>query len=328
MHSHLKKCDICGRKFEESSDLDVLIVTGPSQCPYCKEILALRKLISEYDGVNRDKEWEHETFKKNMVPCDERKLGYGYSTSYTLADHDEYFEIENRTNVINDLISRIAVVRDLLNTRIGPQFEILDSIYERKDMFWFEGGNLPYFVNDAIIQYVVIKMKEIISGSKSKYSIEKIKNIINDKKKQIYEEQKIYEVFKFHESGDIMKVKYEPFPIMKYLEKLSDVISSYQRIINAFSDLRDNVYAHIGEVKNKESYKNLNYANLKRVFNSLKIIYDGFLFSIAPDKYAYILMRSNINFSHLNILVSKGKQKEDEEEKEIEKAVSSHLGKK
>ena len=33
----------------------------------------------------------------------------------------------------------------------------------------------------------------------------------NDKKKQIYEDQKIYEVFKFHDSGDIMKIKYEPF---------------------------------------------------------------------------------------------------------------------
>ena len=60
------------------------------------------------------------------------------------------------------------------------------------------------------------------------------------------------------------------------------------------------MFAHIDELKNKDSPKEMSYVNLKRMFSLAKIIYDWFLFAVAPDKYAHIVFNSNIWFSRLN----------------------------
>jgi len=219
--------------------------------------------------------------------------------TFTLDKYTKEYQILNRTKYINDLIERIVYIREFLLTRVGPQFKILDSIYEDKDLFWKEGGNLVYYVNDATLQYVVIKLKELLLNN-SRYSIPKIKNLISSRQKQIFEEQEIFEIYKFEHSGDVMHEKYEPFPIIEYLNKMDKVFDSYKEILNAIADIRDNEYAHIGKVKSEDSLKKINYCGLKRVFNSLNVIYDGFLFSIAPDKFANLCMDYNIWFNQLN----------------------------
>lgn len=303
MGTHLKKCEICGRMFEESDDLNVLLLNGPAQCPYCKEIIELRNLLQNYDHDHSKATWHNEIFEKNMIPDGPaRKDGFGFSSqNYTLDEHTTEFEIKNRTKTINDLIERIDYIRRLLVGRIGAQFKILDSIYEDKDIFWEEGGNFRYYVNDASMQYVVIKLKDLISNKNSRYSIPKIRNIIENHKSEIYSVQEITEVYRFKHSGDVMRQKYEPFPIVDYLAKLDRVFDDYKEILNAISDVRDNEYAHIDKVKNEDSFKKINYCGLKRIFNSSKIIYDGFLFSIAPDKFTNLFNAySDIWFSQLN----------------------------
>jgi predicted Zn-ribbon and HTH transcriptional regulator len=46
--SHPKKCEICGKYFEEPNDISILILRGPSRCPDCKEILELRDLLADH----------------------------------------------------------------------------------------------------------------------------------------------------------------------------------------------------------------------------------------------------------------------------------------
>ncbi len=56
-------------------------------------------------------------------------------------------------------------------------------------MFWKETGNFLYFCHDASFQYVIIKMKELISGYNSRYSISKIKNIIQNNYNSIQQQK-------------------------------------------------------------------------------------------------------------------------------------------
>ena len=96
------------------------------------------------------------------------------------------------------------------------------------------------------------------------------------------------------------------------MDKIENLLNSYKHIINAIADYRDNYFAHISELKDNESSKNLSYVNIKRIYNMLKLIYDGFLFAIAPDKLTSLFVEHNIWFSHLNNLVNKYKKEKGE----------------
>ena len=178
---------------------------------------------------------------------------------------------------------------------------------KKKDVFWGETGNLLRYVHNASFEYVVIKLKELLSGNKSKYSITKIRNILTNNKNKVFGNQNIFTVFKY-DNGEEFKIKYDPFPIIDYLDK----INSYKHIINAIADYRDNYFAHISERKDNKSSKNLNYVNIKRIYNMIKLIYDGFLFAIAPDKLTSLFVEHNFMFFHLNNLVNKYKKEKGE----------------
>ena len=116
----------------------------------------------------------------------------------------------------------------------------------------------------------------------------------------MFKGQEIYERIEFLESKDIMEEKYQPFNIEKFVELITSVLEENKNILDAMKDYRDNRFAHIDELKNENSSKEMSYVNLKRMFSLAKNIYDGFLFAVAPDKYAHIIFDSNIWFSHLN----------------------------
>lgn len=101
-------------------------------------------------------------------------------------------------------------------------------------------------------------------------------------------------------SNDIQKIKYPKIEIEKYLLKLDAVLDGYRNIINAIDDYRDSQIAHIGEHKKSEAEAQLTYLNIIKIFNSLKIIYDGFLYSVAPDLFANKSGNFNVLYGRLN----------------------------
>lgn len=300
--THKKKCEICGMLFDEPNDLEILVVRGPTQCPYCKEIIELKQEITKHWNEFVDRESNNPIEDQNMIKDEDYESInlYGKTESYTLDSYETSFEIKGRIEVVKDFIERVQSARKYLYEVVEPQIKILESLYERKDLFWKYGGNLHYYVRNASVQFVVIKLKEYL-GTTSKYSIHKLRNIIAQHKERLFDEHHVIEIKKFNRSGDVMRTEYPHFEIDKYLNKLDNVLSSYAKTINAISDYRDTQFAHIGDLKKpEESSKELTYFNIKRVFNSLKIIYDGFYYSIAPDLFANVRYDYQLWFDYLN----------------------------
>ena len=304
-----RKCEFCHSEYDSFDDIESIVKYGIGFCPYCVEINQLKEFLESYSDKHHEKEWDNDVHKKNMIKDDVQHVKG--VTSYTSRHYDSTYKVEGRSKFVIELIETIDYVRRLLAVEVGGQIEILDSIYEKKDVFWGETGNLLRYVHNASFEYVVIKLKELLSGNKSKYSITKIRNILTNNRNKVFENQKIFTVFKY-DNGDEFEIKYDPFPIIDYLDKIENLLNSYKHIINAIADYRDNYFAHISKLKDNESSKNLSYVNIKRIYNMLKLIYDGFLFAIAPDKLTSLFVEHNIWFSHLNNLVNKYKKEKGE----------------
>lgn len=300
---HRKKCDICGFEYEANSCLEEEVINGPLQCPHCEKVIELQKVITSYSDRHMDEVTASEVYKKNFYPKNSYFNSSYECSTFRLDDYDLDYEVENRTKTIKDLIKRLQYIREYLITRVGAQFEILDSIYEKKNTFWMESGNFLNFCHDASFQYVIIKLKELVAGSRSKYSIQKIKNIVQNKSTEIYKNQKIYEVRIYKNSKDVQKSKYPEFPFSEYLKKIDDMLDEYSDLIKAIAVLRDKAFAHIDGEDIESFYKKINYIGLKRIYNASRMIYDGFLYSIAPDLYHPLTMDYNMWFDHMDDIV-------------------------
>lgn len=304
MKPNKKKCEICGYEYDEYDNLDDLITKGPSKCPHCIKVLELRNVIEQYNLLHFENVTNNEIYKKNLYPDNSRRnIFLGNNSSSTLDEFKKYYDPKNRSKIIEELIERIKFAREYLITRIGAQFEILDSIYEKKNVFWKETGNFLYFCHDASFQYVIIKMKELISGSNSKYSISKIKNIILNNSTSI-RRQRIFEIRKYKRSGDIQKDELSKFPIVDFINKIDEVLKEFEDIINVINSLRDKAFVHLDVIDIEAYYKQIKYIDLKRIFSALKIIYDGFLCIVAPDEFHQLSMDYNMWFSHLDNIVN------------------------
>lgn len=298
---HYKKCDICECDFEESNDLDYLVVHGPAKCPNCKNVIELRDCLHEYSNIITNIEISDPLYDKNMIKERTYDYGFGKVENFSLDKFDSEVVLIGRTNKIQDLIKRIDEARKFLYVDLEPKINILKSIYHNKDKFWEYGGNLAFQISKVTVEYVVIKLNEFFS--KSKYSIFKIRNILNNDKKAIYDEQKIIIKRTYKTSGDIQEILYDRFNIEKYLSKLDNILSEYKNILEAFKDIRDTQFAHFDEPKIEGSRSKLTYLNLIKIFNTLKVIYDGFLYSVAPDLYKLITVEANVWYSRLNDVV-------------------------
>ena len=138
-------------------------------------------------------------------------------------------------------------------------------------------------------------MKELISGSNSKYSISKIKNIILNNSTSI-KQQIIYEIREYKRSGDIQKDELPKFPISDFINKVDEVLKEFEGIINVINSLRDKAFVHLDVIDIEAYYKQIKYIDLKRIFSALKIIYDGFLCIVAPDEFHQLSMDYNMWF--------------------------------
>ncbi len=300
--THLKKCEICECEYEESNDLNYLILNGPAECPNCKDILALKEILTEHSNKFFNSRINDPVQCKNMIKNGEYNTEFGKTETYTLDKCEEKRIPIKRTKRVIDIIEKITTARDFLYMKLEAKIQLLKSIYQNKDRFWLDGGNLVYHINEVTVEYVVIKLNEFLATNANnyKYSISKIRNMINNNKKAIYIEQKIILERKFKKSGDIQRIEYPRFEIEKYLLKLDAVLDGYRNIINAIDDYRDSQFAHIGEHKKSESEAQLTYQNIIKIFNSLKIIYDGFLYSVAPDLFTNKSVNFNVLYGRLN----------------------------
>ncbi len=303
--THKKKCDICGLEFDEVNDLDVLVTSGPAKCPECKFILELQQVMINHWNTFKDAESNNPIEQKNFLPDGQYDFGYGITQTFKLDEYNQFYEYQNRTKRVKDLIERIDKARRYLYFEVEPQMKILESIFENKDRFWKDGGNLLYHVKNASLEFLVVKIKEMLK-SESKYSLSKIRNIIESNKKVYYVDHKIISVKKFKISGDELRVDFPEFPIDLLFTAIDKVLEDYKGIVNAIADYRDNKFAHIGELKREEeSSRELTYRKLKRIFNSLKIIFDGLYYSIAPDLFTNLSIDHNLWFGYLNQISQK-----------------------
>lgn len=299
---HLKKCEICETDFYESNDLNYLVANGSAKCPDCSKIFELQTVLESYSNKIKNIEFNDQIFNNNMIKQNEINIGPVNIQSYSLDEFEKEIIVEGRTKKVQELIDRIVKGREFLYMELEPKIHLLKSIYIDKDRFWNDGGNLKYHVSEVTIQYIVIKLNEFLSANKnsSKISINKIVNIIKNSQKAIFDEQKIIKIKKYKKSGDFQKNIYPRFNISEYLSRLDGVLENYRAIINAFDDYRDTQFAHIDDLKNPNSKSQLTYKNIVKIFNSLKIIYDGFLFSVAPDLFNHMYVNHNVWYSHLN----------------------------
>lgn len=301
-----KECKYCGLEYDSYDDVESLFSHGDGECKQCKGINEINEFVHEYSSNHSSKVWGNKIHERNMI-----KDNIVYSsgvTSYTLAKHKTSYRVEKRTNRVQTIIDKISYIRDYLYFSLNPIFEILDSIYIKKNCFWGETGNLIRYVRNCCFQEAVLKLREILLDGSCKYSVKRISNSLLADSKYVFKEQEIYERLEFEDSKDVMEERFEAFSIEDFVKLIEKVLDENKGILDAIKDYRDNQIAHIGKLKDPDSPKMLSYVNLKRMFSLAKCIYDGFLYATAPDKYASIILYSNIWFSHLNEICKDSKK--------------------
>lgn len=302
-----QKCKVCGRPLSEEELFESTIKYHQNGCPDCAEILNLQKLAIEHWDKFKQAEMNNPIEDKNYSEEEPIVASDGSAiTVKTLGAYSTSYEVEGRTNFVENVIKEIDVARRFLYQDIGPYFEILESMFNKNYRFWKDGGNLWLYVKNAIVSYIVIHLKEYLDNSKhnkSKHSIYRFINIIQNNNEKLFKKQKIFCVKSFKKSKDVMKTLFECFPIEEYLNRLDVLLQKYKSIIETIDDYRNNVYAHSGTLKKKEESENqFTLINLRKIFNSLKIVYDCLSYSIAPDKFAHLNYDYNIWYDHLNTI--------------------------
>ena len=299
MDKETKLCCYCSRPLPDAIGRDLpLKYRTDKLCEDCKPIKDIVKFISDYSNNQAREVWANEIHEHNMIK-DNTDFGTDVS-SYSLAKHTSSYRVVKRTTRVQSFIDKIIRARNLLYFELGPIFEVLDSIYINKDKFWNDGGNLIKYVHNACFGMAVLRLSELLNNKSCKYSIAKIKNSLLTDSKYVFKDQEIYERMEFVESGDILEERYEHFNIETFFNLVDETLKGYKVITDALKDYRDTQFAHIDELKSEESSNLLSYVNLKRMFSLTKAIYDGLLYTVAPDKYATIVFDPNIWFSHLN----------------------------
>jgi len=326
MAKEAKLCRHCGKLLSDDTNLKLVFEYETDKlCEECTKVQDVIKFVSDYSHNHSNKVWRNEIHERNMIP-DNIDYGSGVK-SYTLAKHTSSYKVIKRTKRVQSLVDKIVYIREYLYFNLNPIFEILDSIYIKKDKFWNETGNLIRYVHNTCFQEAVLKLSELLINGSSKYSIKKIKNSLLADSKYVFMEQEIYERMEFEKSGDVLEERFEPFDINTFVDLIDGTLDYYKAITNALKDYRDTRFAHIDELHSDESSKTLSYVNLKRMFSLTKAIYDGFLYVVAPDKYATIILDSNIWFSHLNEMTDAYKREQDTRKKRYEEEFASLLKK-
>ena len=253
--THKKECPICGCVFEEPNDLDVLIDKGPSKCPFCSNIEALKLLIDEYEFGNFN------LIKKEKDT--EYKFWYG---------------IENQAKEIKSHGETLPAFWRQLTVDIDGNLEIFESIHYKKQSFWDDGKNLKFYIIKTTLYFIVMRLVELVKKCKT------ILNVINNHKKDILS-QKIH-LLAAKKDGKI--TFNEIIPIIhfdKTVSLIEDIFKDLEPICNDLKGLRDKAIAHMDNSFSPDFLKSASFNNMRRVQNALKNICSAYFLILAPQLY-------------------------------------------
>lgn len=305
-----KKCPYCGEEYKEDNSITPLIISGPKKCcDECMGIQKLQDLLKEYFQNFEMKKDDDPIFQKNMIEEDFQPNSR--VTCYHPLDYKLTYEVTDRSKAVTELIEGIKEKRYFIYNEIGGQIEILDSIYDGKHIpFWTQSGNLIRYVHQASLEYVKTKLIELLSGDKCHHTIKKIRNIIENDKKNI-DAQKIYEVYNY-ENGDVLKIQFENLPIKEYLKLEKEALEDrYKQPIDAIQISRDKQCAHMDniDVNDREYLEILTYRKIRRIYSLIKCLYDGFLYIVAPDQFTNLFVQRNIWLDNINSIAEEFEKK-------------------
>lgn len=314
-----KKCIICGCKLS-GDNLSALLRDGYPHCDKCSTIVELENLSKKHWDSFREKECkneeqeygpEHDICSDGINHCYVRELG----------PCEETYEIVNRTRNITGIIDTIESARKYLFFDISASFNLLESMFDEKNVFWSDGGNFEYYIKQSLISTLVIKLMEYFDCARqnlSRYSLKALRNRIENDKNNIFVKQRIFRVKKFTTTGHVIKTEFEPYPINEFFRLLDKLLREYEAILTGLKDYRDNYYAHIDTLDNEETSKQqLTLLNIRKVLNTLKKVYDSLLYAVAPDKYTHLVVDFNIWYSHMNQISDYWKENNKKQKKNI-----------
>ena len=297
------KCVICGIELSNDKRINSILKYKATYCDDCVEVAKLQKISIDHWDKFKHAEAADPIEQKNYYEDAENKI-YG-TKIYTLDTFKKEYKVEGRTKKAEQLIKEIDFARRHIYEDIIPYMLILESMFDKKYTFWKDGGNCWFYIRNSLISYLVIHLKEYFDNgmNKSKLSLYRLKNIILNDKTNLYHKPKINCIRKFEKTGDVSNISFETYPIEDYFNQLVIVLEQYKPIVQSIEDYRNNVYAHVGKLRDKENHQEqMTLKNIRKTINALKIIFDDLSYSIAPDKYVNIEINYNIWLSRLNLI--------------------------
>ena len=257
--THKKKCGICGYVFDEPNDLDILVVQGPSKCPFCENIEILRSFVNGYEfGImdSIDK-------KKNMIKNHNYNFGY---------------RVENQAKEVKEHGEELPILWRQLTVDIDGNFEILESLHNNNYSFWNDGGNLKYYIDNTTLYFIVVRLVELVN------KCNRILNVIKNNKKNLFS-QKIYFIAANDKQEMICDEKVPIIDLDKTVLIIEKIFNDLKPICDDLKTFRDKVIAHMDLNSSNDFLKSVSFINMKRVQNALKTICTAYYLILAPQLY-------------------------------------------
>lgn len=315
--SHKIKCDICGNELEESDDVWYLAEHGKPICPDCKPIIELRKFYDNYLNENYTKEHNSEIWLKNFYRVN--------STTRVLDKYKEDWDYIDRCKKVEEFLDSTKSGRKYLFENIKPHLETLDSMFIKKHKFWETTGNGWFYIREATLNLVFIKLIDAYKGKENKCSIEKLFNILENNISN-FENFELQHKICFEKSKDVLEFRFSKFPVRQFITIAKKSLNEFEPFLEAIKGIRDKECAHNGKI-DPSKYRKLDYKTLKRLIELLLVIYDGFLLLTTHHESYFTQYSYGVFYDNIENLVELGKVKEKEKEIEFKKQFKNLLEK-
>lgn len=303
--SNKSVCEICGAPISEANARTARINAGKEHCEKCAKVVELRNNIVQHWNEFRDRQIQNEEGEFGPWRSGFEKDGICVRTRM-LEPHQSTFTVENRSKNVKALIKEIDDARRYLYFDVGAYFDLLESTVKKENTFWKDGGNFYYYVQQSLLSTVVLKLSDYLDDAQrnlSKYSLKKIRNKMETEKRNLFQNQVVISEERFEKSGNVVKTPFHPFPIEEFLAATDNLLKTGGETLKALKEYRDNTCAHIG-LQKPDSNITLTIIDLRRIYNFLKIIYDGLFYACAPDAFANLVVDYNIWYENLNAISS------------------------
>jgi len=296
-----KKCYFCNTMFDDSDEM-IHKINGITYCEKCSNVFAFANKISEY-YISVNEKIDNDSFFDEI----NKTLIYS-SNGFQMHDCLYKKKIVSKTTdkEIIKLIEKIESVRRFLCIEVGGYFKILDSIYEDRNIFWDETGDLLRYVHNASFENIVLKLKELLNPD-CKYSIPKIMKTLDGNKENYSKKIKMYCILD-DKKGFTKELKYDTYSIDAFIIDVNDLLNNSKKIIDDARLLRNKYLAHIEDIDWNKYKIELSFVNLKRLYKTIETIYGFSIMVLSPDRLAENIFDDNFRFNHLDAIVEEYKK--------------------